>query len=65
MLFDINILVQEEKWLEMTVAGKWVPVGGWWPSCVHILTFLCFGHSSSVLGPVLLKTELVEKGFIL
>lgn len=30
-----------------------------------ILTFLTFCHSSSVLQPVLLQTELVEKGFIL
>lgn len=30
-----------------------------------LLTFLCFSHSSSVLQPVLLKTELVEKGFTL
>lgn len=30
-----------------------------------ILTFLTFRHSSSVLQPVLLQTELVEKGFIL
>lgn len=36
------------------------------PTLVQIiLTFLSFCHSSSVLEPVLLKTELVEKGFIL
>lgn len=32
---------------------------------VCLLTFLCFSHSSSMLQPVLLKTELVEKGFTL
>lgn len=32
---------------------------------VCLLTFLCLSHSSSMLQPVLLKTELVEKGFAL
>lgn len=39
----------------------------WWRmlALLCLLTFLCFSHSSSVLQPVLLKTELVEKGFTL
>lgn len=35
------------------------------PALKIILTLLGFSHSSSVLEPVLLETELVEKGFIL
>lgn len=50
------------------MSSLWVTILQFWSffsTLSNILTFFCFIHGSSVLQPVLLYTELVEKCFIL